>query len=228
MKKLILFDIDGTLISGRGVPKKVAIDVIHKFFPGFKNGNEVGFSGMTDPLIVQKVLQANGHHIEMDDPLVREILDEFMIELAKHVTPENPPLVLPGVQQLLNACREDKDIYMALVTGNMATGAKIKLSAAGLYAFFQTGAFGCDHWDRNKLPVIAVKRASEYFGYNFSAQDTWVIGDSIRDVECAHHNGMKCLAVTTGPTTREELQAHHPKAILPDLTDLDGVMDLMK
>ena len=73
MKKLLLFDIDGTLITGRGIPKKVAMDVIQKRFPEFKNGQQIQFNGMTDPLIVQQVLASNNYKIELDDPLVYEI-----------------------------------------------------------------------------------------------------------------------------------------------------------
>lgn len=226
-QKLILFDIDGTLISGRGIPKKVAIDVIHKFFPHFTNGDEVPFSGMTDPLIVKEILRANGHTIDIDDPLIFEILDTFIQELAKQVSPEYPPLVLPGVEKILHFFEKQDDYVMGLVTGNVAAGARIKLNAAGLYPYFAVGAFGCDHWDRNRLPAIALDRAKTYFRTDFSANDCWIIGDSVRDVECARVNGMKCLAVETGKTETFLLEQAGPQIVLKDLTDLNYIIELI-
>ena len=133
MNKLLLFDIDGTLITGHGVPKKVAIDVINKRFPDFKNGHDVQFNGMTDPLIVKEIMAANNYPIKIDDPIIPDILDDFIAELRKHVNPESPPILLPGVQEFLKLCLEDSDVYIGLVTANIMQGAKIKLSAIDIY-----------------------------------------------------------------------------------------------
>jgi len=204
--KLLLFDIDGTLITGRGIPKAAAIKVIHKRFPHFTNGYEIPFSGMTDPLIVQQVLNVNGMHIEPTDPLINEILDDFIVELAKNLNHKNPPDLLPGVKKLLIECSKKENIFLGLVTGNIMHGAKIKLAAAGIYKFFAVGAFGSDHWDRNKLPLIAINRALNYFNLDFNKDDIWIIGDSRKDVECAKKNRLKCLAVETGKTDVAQLK----------------------
>lgn len=228
MSKLLLFDIDGTLISGKGIPKKVAIDVINNRFPGFKNGHNIAFNGMTDPLIVKEVLAANDYTIEINDPVINEILDEFMAELVKHVNPQSPPLLLPGVKELLDFCHSVPHVYVGLVTGNIMQGAKIKLSAINIYHYFAIGAFGSDHWNRNELPPIAVKRAQKYFLQTFSASDIWIIGDSPKDVECAKANDFKCLAVETGKVKRDQLELNGPDIILKDLTDLDKIIQILE
>lgn len=219
MNKLLLFDIDGTLITGHGVPKKVAIDVIHKRFPDFKNGHDVAFNGMTDPLIVKEIMAANNHSIEIDDPIILEILDDFIVELSKHVTRESPPIVLPGVQDFLRLCFENPNVYIGLVTGNVMQGAKIKLSAVNIYKYFAIGAFGSDHWNRNELPPIAVNRAEKYFAKSFKQEDVWIIGDSAKDVECAKSNGLKCLAVETGKVAGQIFKDAGADFILKDLSD---------
>ncbi len=228
MKKLLLFDIDGTLITGRGVPKKIALDVIRKHFPEFTNGQQVQFNGMTDPLIVQQVLASNNHKIELDDPVINIILDEFLFELKKYVTPDNPPNILPGVQKLMDTCTQDQNIFMGLVTGNMMHGAKIKLKAARLHKYFALGAFGSDHWDRNQLPPIAITRAENYFEQTFTKNDTWIIGDSPKDVECAKANGLQCLAVLTGKVEEEIMQNAEADAIMNDLSNTEHFFSILK
>jgi phosphoglycolate phosphatase-like HAD superfamily hydrolase len=220
MKKLLLFDIDGTLVTGRGIPKKIILKIIHDRFPGFQNGHQVAFNGMTDPLIVQQVLAANNYKVGLDDPLIGSILDAFLAELENRVTPKSPPDVLPGVHELLQACEQDKDIFLGLVTGNAMRGAKIKLNAAGLNGYFPLGAFGSDHWDRNKLPPIAIERAAKYFGENFSGKNTWIIGDSPKDVQCAKTNNLKCLAVLTGKVEKKVMENAGADFVMNDRSDL--------
>ena len=227
MSKLLLFDIDGTLITGHGIPKKVAIDVINARFPGFTNGHNVAFNGMTDPLIIKEVLSANNYPVEIDDPLIDEILDDFMIELARHVNPQAPPSLLPGVKDLLEYCLNKEDVFIGLVTGNIMRGAKIKLSAINIYSYFSIGAFGSDHWNRNALPPIAINRANKYFSKKFKPEAVWIIGDSPKDVECAKANGLKCLAVETGKVDNQVLAKCGADFIVKDLGNLNDLREIL-
>lgn len=228
MNTLLLFDIDGTLITGHGVPKKVAMEVIKRRFPDFKNGNSVAFNGMTDPLIIKEVLAANNHHISIDDPIIPEILNDFVNELRIHVNPGSPPSLLPGVEYLLKICLESDDIFVGLVTGNIMKGAKIKLSAVDIYKYFAIGAFGSDNWNRNVLPPIAIKRAEKYFGKFFNQNNIWIIGDSPRDVECAKCNGLKCIAVETGKVSDKVLAEAGADHVLKDLNDQKLLRDILE
>ena len=227
MNKLLLFDIDGTLISGRGIPKKVALNVFRKHFPQFEKGEDVRFNGMTDPLIVKELLAANNYHIEMDNPIIEQILDEFIDELKLHANPNTPPTILPGVMELLESCSQMDDVYIGIVTGNLEKGALIKLSAVNIDHYFPVGAYGSDHWDRNQLPPIAVKRSEEYFNITFLDENIWIIGDSIKDVECARVNKLKCLAVETGKISQESLAKAGADKVLKDLTDTQYILDII-
>ncbi|MGD9899752.1 MAG: HAD family hydrolase [Calditrichaceae bacterium] len=225
-KKLLLFDIDGTLLLGRGIPKKAFLEVVRHRFPEYQNGETLKFSGMTDPKIVHDLLMANGFKDQITPQLEKEILDEFVRVLEERITPDNPPLVLPGVVELLDRCVSDENIFLGLVTGNIMQGARIKLSAAGLYHYFAVGAFGSDHIDRAFLPPLAIRRSEKYFDQTFAPEDIWIIGDSIHDVACAKANNLKCLAIYTGFTTKEELLAENPEYLLENFLDADHVMSI--
>lgn len=224
---LLLFDIDGTLLLGRGIPRQAFLEVIQKRYPDFPNDHSIRFSGMTDPRIVHQLLSTNGFASEVNETLIREIIEDFIILLQQRMTPQNPPELLPGVKTLLDYCTDNPECYLGLVTGNVMQGARIKLSAAGLYSYFQVGAFGSDHADRNLLPPLAVKRASLYFNREFDKNRTWIIGDSVNDIVCARVNQIRCLAVPTGFTTWEELWKEHPDELIPDLTDLNRVTSIL-
>jgi phosphoglycolate phosphatase-like HAD superfamily hydrolase len=223
MNKLLLFDIDGTLISGRGVPKQVFLDVVRRRFPHFNNGESLSFAGMTDPLIIRRLLEMNDLDAGQQATLIREILEDCMNELALRVNRQHPPIVLPGVHALLERCAAMPDCYLGLVTGNMAAGAQIKLLAAGLYGYFSVGAFGSDHWDRNELPPRAIARSQACFNRVFDPVNIWIIGDSIYDVRCAKANGLKCLAVGTSITSPAELHAENPELFLSNLENTAAV-----
>lgn len=226
--KLLLFDIDGTLLLGRGIPRKVFLEVIQKRFPDFPPDSTIRFSGMTDPQIVNELLSFNGYGSKLSDILIKEIISDFVGLLAERMTRKNPPQLLPGVRNLLDYCNENPDCYLGLVTGNVMQGARIKLNAVDLYRYFAVGAFGSDHKDRNKLPPIAVRRASLYFNINFPKDRVWIIGDSIKDVQCAKANDLKVLAVTTGFTSEEELLDHNPDFLIPDLTRIEQVIEILE
>ncbi len=224
---LLLFDIDGTLISGKGVPKRVILEVLRRRFPHYTRGEEVRFSGMTDPQIVTDLLTLNNHE-EITNKDIENILDEFVVELARHVTPASPPHILPGVRALLDACDGYRHVYYGLVTGNIMKGAQIKLQAVDLYRRFAVGAFGNDHILRDKLPPLALKRAQNYFDVPFSPARTWIIGDSLKDVQCAVNNGLRCLAVETGRIEAATLKEAGATAVLKDLSDTGAVLKILE
>lgn len=224
--KLLLFDIDGTLLSGRGIPKKVFLEIMRKRFPHFTNGEHLQFSGMTDIQIVTNLFKMNGYDGEIDPELIDEILAEFTTNLAKNMNVKNPPKILSGVFELLDRCMLLPNCYLGLVTGNTMTGAQIKLRAGGLYHYFAVGAFGNDHADRNLLPPVAVERAGQYYDKTFEKENIWIIGDSIYDIRCAKVNDLKCLAVYSGITKRGELQAEKPHYIFKNLQNTNHILEV--
>jgi len=221
--KLLLFDIDGTLITGHGVPKQAAMEVMHRHYPGYKPQQRFHFAGLTDPEIFREILQIYG----VADPApekVNGLIREFIDVLKTRVTLDNPPHLLPGAKELVERCANRPDCFLALVTGNVLAGAHIKLKASGLHRYFVTGAFGDDNYDRNCLPPIAVRRAEKYFQREFKKQNTWIIGDSAKDVECAIKSDLHCLAVETGLASRDELRQAGAKHLVKDLSDTENIM----
>ena len=225
--KLLLFDIDGTLLLSRGIPRVSFLTVLKKHFPHISDKSSVKFSGMTDPQIIKQLLNANGDHTHISPQLLKKLFKEFAIELAKNLNIGNPPDVLPGIVKLLDKLQSIPNCYLGLVTGNIMAGARIKLLAAGLYHYFPLGAFGSDHENRDLLPPIAINRAQVYFGKSFEKSNTWIIGDSIYDIRCAQANGLKNMAILTGFTPETALKDENPDFLLNNLDDIEMVLSII-
>ena len=132
--------------------------------------------------------------------------------------------VLPGVARLLEHLASLSGIHLGLLTGNLERSARIKLEPFGLNRFFRHGGFGSDHHDREQIARIARSRVETASGVRFAPSRITVIGDTERDVLCARHNGFRAVALGTGWTDKERLEAARPDAYLPDLSDLDAAL----
>ncbi|MBN2425077.1 MAG: HAD hydrolase-like protein [Calditrichaceae bacterium] len=225
---LLLFDIDGTLISGKGIPKQVFYEVVLNRFPYLSPDPGIDLSGQTDPAIVRQVLHSGGYELEINYELIGEILNDFTSLLNERFRGENSPVVLPGVQSLLETLRQTENCYLGLVTGNIKKGARIKLKSSGLMEYFPVGAFGDDSEIRNDLPPLAMRRAAAYYRQSFTPQNTWIIGDSIYDVRCAHANNLHCLAVASGRTAHRQLEAEKPDILVRSLEEIDGFFNRIR
>jgi phosphoglycolate phosphatase-like HAD superfamily hydrolase len=223
--KLLLFDIDGTLLSAHGSPKEAMATVLARRYEQFQYDQTYDFSGRTDPQIVEHLLQHDNR--EFTDRLIQKILHEFCAELKRVLMNGKKPEVHPGVEKLMQEFNENEDVCLGLVTGNVSAGAKIKLKAVDLHHYFPIGGYGDDSKNRNDLPPIARKRAEKYFKQHFNANDIWVIGDSIYDIECAQVNGFRCLAVSTGKTSRERLITANPEYLEDDLSDTEKIRSIL-
>jgi phosphoglycolate phosphatase-like HAD superfamily hydrolase len=223
--KLLLFDIDGTLLSAHGVPKIAMATVLERRYQCFEYDTNYDFSGRTDPQIVEHLLKYDNR--EYSEDLTDEILGEFCIELNKEIVNGKKPVIHPGVCDLVEKLSITENVYLGLVTGNVSEGARIKLEAVDLQTYFPIGGFGDDSKDRNELPPIAKLRAEKYFSTKFLSNDIWIIGDSIYDVECAQKNGLRCLAVATGKTSKDKLIEANPEFIEEDFSDLDKIQHVL-
>jgi phosphoglycolate phosphatase len=223
--KLLLFDIDGTLLSTHGIPRQAMSTVLKRRFSEFNYDTGFNFSGRTDWEIVEHLLRFDDR--PCDDELVHRILDDFGAELEIVLQNGRHPLIYPGVRPLLDKLYESERFYLGLVTGNIAKGARIKLTKAGLDHFFAIGGFGDDSNNRNDLPPLAITRAEKQFGCSFERKNIWVIGDSPRDIGCARHNDLKALAVSTGWTSYEDLHASDPDHLVRDFTAVDEIIGVL-
>ena len=109
------------------------------------------------------------------------------------------------------------EVHLGLLTGNTAGGAASKVRHFGLASFFPFGAYGCDHPDRNQLGPIALARAANHAGRSFSAAETWIIGDTPKDIDCARAIGARCLAVATGRFSTSDLESHGADRVVESL-----------
>lgn len=223
--RLVLFDIDGTLLTAHGSPKIAMGRVLLRRYPDFNFDRDFDFSGRTDPEIIEYLLEYDNR--EVSDALIADILREFCIELDIELAQGEKPELHPGVMELLTKLDAMPDISLGLVTGNVAEGARIKLKAASLDTYFPVGGFGDDSKYRDDLPPFALERAEKYYGKKFPGMNTWIIGDSIHDIRCAQNNRLRCLAVCTGWTSRENLIKENPEYIEDDLSRIDHIMNLI-
>jgi len=218
--KLVLFDIDGTLLTtdgaGRAALRAAAADV----FGVHEDLQYISISGRTDISIIRDILAA--HDLPADDRNVNRYIGGYLTRLHDKLK-SYPGGVLPGIRPLLDALAE-LSCRVGLLTGNLQRGAQIKLDYHGLWGRFPCGAFADDSPDRNDLGPIARKRAAGLFNEEFPAHETYIIGDTPRDIACARASGARAVAVATGRFTLEQLAADKPDYLFPNLTDTDKVL----
>ncbi|MEA2695476.1 MAG: phosphoglycolate phosphatase [Acidobacteriota bacterium] len=216
MRKLILFDIDGTLVDcGPQVRVLFQSAMIEAF--GTCGGLEtVDFAGKTDPGIALEALTAAGLSREQVEAGLPRMKASYLARLAEALDHKGMRL-LPGVEEVLARLERRSEVVLALLTGNWEPGARTKLSPFGLNGYFPFGAFGCDGTDRAELPPVALERALLATGYRFRPEETLIVGDSLNDIACAHAHGIPALAVATGRTSAAALAAAGADWVVPDL-----------
>lgn len=227
MPRLLLFDIDGTLIDSHGAGGAAILDAAEAYF-GISREElpPLQLAGATDPAIAMDVFGHLGRTHTRE--AVFDFLEHYLTHLRRRLqAPDFSGFMLPGVPALLEALRGENDACLGLLTGNVRRGAAIKLGRHGIDGFFADGGFGCDHHDRDRLGPIAQKRLEEVSGCRFAPQDVVVIGDTPKDIRCAAAFGAKCLAVATGQYSAEELQAHRPWRTAESLADVPGMVELL-
>lgn len=196
MTRLVLFDIDGTLLSG-GPARDAFLVALVEVFGTAGPIDRWEFSGKTDPQIARELLAEAGIGRGRVERRLPALWGRYLEELEARL-PACPTRALPGVADLLARLDGEPGVAAALLTGNLAGGARLKLESAGLGHRFPVGAFGSDHPARNELPAIAVGRAEAHWGRRFAAREVVVVGDTPRDVACGRAHGARTVAVATG------------------------------
>ena len=225
MHRIILFDIDGTLVSG-GPAKSSFVDAMQEVYGTAGDFENVSFAGKTDPQIVRELLKSTGTPENVIEGRLEELFNRYLGYLETRL-PQNPVRVLPGVKELLSALSKYDDVGLGLLTGNVVGGARLKLASGELWEWFTFGSYGSDHMNRDELPAIAVARARDLWGDTVTSDKAVVVGDTPRDVQCGQVGGTKTMAVATGSFSVEELGGYEPDYLLEDLSSTSAVLDLL-
>jgi len=224
--KLVLFDIDGTILLTAGAGKRAIHRALIEVY-GATGPEDHRFDGKTDPQIVRELMRIEGHEDEHIDSRMSELLERYVGYLHEELRakPEGVRL-MPGIHELLDALGERDDVVLGLLTGNLVDGARAKLEAAGIDPDrFVVGAYGSDHETRSELPAVALARARRELGFDLEGNDVVVIGDTPADISCGRGIGARAIGVATGHYTVEDLASHQPAAVFRDFSCTADVVD---
>jgi phosphoglycolate phosphatase len=227
MRKLVLFDIDGTILLTAGAGRRAIVAAISEQVGATAALHQVRFDGKTDPQIITERLAAAGHR-EPHQPGRVEALCSRYVDLLQHELqqPTTRTTVMPGVLSLLDQLEKKNGVVLGLLTGNMARGATLKLRAGGLDpARFRVGAYGSDSAHRPDLPPIAARRAEPYFGRVPSGSEVVIIGDTPADIACGACINARAVGVATGAYSVDDLLRCSPHAAFENLSETDRVLE---
>jgi len=225
MGRLLLWDVDGTLIQTRGIGAEVfdrAFVQVLGVAPTARINDHVRLSGKTDPQIALEYLEVMGvEDAPSHLPRLLEVLESELAAAADLVAANGA--ALPGIPELLAKLAATEGVHQTLLTGNLAANAMVKVAAFGLdrWLDLEIGAYGSDHVDRDQLVPIARERALRLRHVDIDPDDTWVIGDTARDLGCARAGGVRCLLVATGGSSMAELAPLGADMLLDNLADVD-------
>lgn len=224
---LVLFDIDGTLLDAGGSGSWAmtrAFEDVFDLKDAERFSGRVRFDGMTDPGIIEAIARNAGvpdHLLAQQAACLKTV---FLAHLERRLRETPGKRALPGVKDLLDRLVGVHHATIGLATGNARRGAMLKLSAVGLADYFDLGAFGDDAPDRTSIGRIARERVEREFDVVISPDDVVLVGDSVPDIEAAHANGYRSLAVGTGWSDLDTLKAANPGCLVDDLADFGSIM----
>ncbi len=222
-RSLVLWDIDGTLLLTDGAGMRGMARAGRALYGDALRWDGIQVSGMLDPIIFEEALAKSGILPAPEDH--GRFHDVYLVELERELSCAGERArAMPGIRQaiatLLQRSTDRKDVVQGLVTGNYSRAAPLKLRACGLDpAWFEVGAFGDDGRTRPDLVALALKRCAERFGWAPDPSHVIVVGDTPRDVACAHAHGCVAFAVATGRYGIEELRAAGADVVVRDLSD---------
>jgi phosphoglycolate phosphatase len=225
MPKLLLFDIDGTLVLTGGAGLRAMTRACQEVIGHADALDGIPVAGRTDWIILHDTLTRLGRDLDRD--LFDRLRDRYVDYLRHEILQPGKGFngALPGVPDLLESLQGRDDVYLALLTGNFEAGARIKLERFDLWRYFRCGAYGDDAPDRNALVPVAVERAAACGIPALPPADVVVVGDTPHDVACARAAGATAIGVATGGYTADELRACGADLVFDTLRDTKRVIE---
>ncbi|CAA9242098.1 MAG: hypothetical protein AVDCRST_MAG50-1831 [uncultured Acidimicrobiales bacterium] len=230
VNRLVLWDIDGTLMRAGAVAGEIFSTAVEHVVGRHPGEHQVLMGGKTDPQIALEILAAMGIEAGPGHEHLPLVVGRLEAELAGAVDLiREKGVVLPGVRELLATLAADDDVAQSVLTGNTVVNAATKLAALELdqWLDLEIGAYGSDDPDRLSLVPVALARAADLRGRTFRPEEVWVIGDTRHDLACARAASARCLLVRTGHLALGD-ECAAADAILDDLADVDEVLRLIR
>jgi len=237
-RKLVLFDIDGTLVLTGGAGIRAMNRACEELVGHAEALEGIPVAGRTDRIILSDVATRAGHSLH--DGLLEQLRDRYIDNLRTEI--EKPgrlqsfeslgprsgvKAVMPGIRELLDQLERREDVFLGLLTGNFQAGARIKLEHFDLWRYFRCGAFGDDAADRNELVPFAVSRARDCGLHDVNPRDILVVGDTPHDVACALAVGAVPVGVATGGFTSAQLRESGAEVVYETLAATEGFLRLL-
>jgi phosphoglycolate phosphatase-like HAD superfamily hydrolase len=224
MPRLLLFDIDGTLVDSNRTGRIAVGRALDHVFGTAGAVTTYDFAGKTDRRIVRDLMAAEGYTPAEIERRFPAFVERMAVEGGALFTPDRVR-PCPGVLPLLMALEQRDDAVLGLLTGNVISTAPLKLQAAGIDpTIFRAGAYGSDRLDRNDLMPVALERVYDAVGQRFPPEDVVILGDTPADIHCARAANARVVAVATGPVPYDVLRDHKPDHLFADFLEASAVL----
>lgn len=221
---LVLFDIDGTMLTSEGAGLVAMLDAMRELVPGRDfSFDGIPVAGRLDPLIWRDLIAAHG--LAHDDGMHSRFRERYGHHLARRLGVTHRASPLPGVRELIDALAAEPSVSLGILTGNYEHTGRMKVTSAGIDASrFSANAWADDGPTRRDLTPVAIRRCETLHGKSLAPRDVVVIGDTPHDIDCAHAHGCRALAVATGGSSAADLHAHRGDLVVDDLSDAEGLV----
>lgn len=228
-RKLILFDIDGTLLTPGPIPRQALAEAVSHFLGKPIELSFHDVAGFTDPTIIHNTLARHGYNGGIPADQLTAVLEHYLSLVEERLPASDAVRVYPGAEALVRSCQQESWVT-ALLTGNVERGAWVKLARTGLWDLFAFGIFGDDGNRREDLPWIARERAWDVVRESFRPEDTILIGDTPNDAHIARLNRIASLIVCRReePEWRQAIEKQQPTGLVEGFDDVTAIMNLLK
>ena len=224
---LILIDLDGTLVSCGLTPRQALTNALFQHTGKMVEFGYSQLAGLTDPLIIEGALERLVIPESQWNELNHKILKTYLNILTEYYPQATDRILYPGVVELLEYL-QDCNFRIGMISGNTKKGAAIKLKPFNLEQYFSFGVFGSDHAERDNLPLIALRKVHQKFNESYVLDRVVIIGDTVRDVQCARRNGMNSIVVIRREDQRQAILSENPDLIVNNFEDLQPIQHYLR